>query len=68
MGQFENLFEINSSMKHDELLVALRNMFMNVSSMLDDDESSFALCLQKDPKRRIAWFLSKVENGWRALR
>ena len=62
MGQFENLFEINSSMTCDELLVALRNMFMNESSMLDDDESSFALCLQKDPKRRIAWFFSKVKD------
>ena len=63
MGQFESLFEINSSMMYDELLAALQNMFMNESSMLDDDESSFALCLQKDPERRIAWFFSKVENG-----
>ena len=59
MGQFESLFEINSSMMYDELLVALQNMFMNESSMLDDDESSFALCLQKDPERRIACFFQK---------
>ena len=62
MGQFENLFEINISMEYEELLVALQNMFMNESLMLDDDESSFALCLQKNPKRKIAWFRSGVEN------
>ena len=62
MGQFEILFEIDSRMRYDELLVALRNLFMRVSSKLDDDESSVALCLQKDPERRIAWFFSKVEN------
>ena len=49
-------------MTYLELLVALRNRFMNDSSMLDDDESSFALGPQKDPKKRFAWFLSKVEN------
>jgi len=62
MSQFENLFESNSDMTYLELLVALRNRFMNDSSILDDDESSFALGLQKYPKIRIAWFLSKVEN------
>ena len=63
MSQFENLFESNSGMTYIEVLVALQNKCMNESSMLDDDESSFDLGLQKDPKRRIAWFLSKVENG-----
>ena len=51
MGQFE----INSNMMYDDLLSALRNMFMNESSMSDDDESYFAFCLKKDPERRIAW-------------
>ena len=55
-------FDINCNIIYDELLSALRNIFMNETSMLDDDESYFARCLEENPARRIAWYFSKVES------
>ena len=55
-------FEVNINMMYNEILSALRNIFMNESSMLDDDESYFALYRKKDPEKSIAWFFSKVKN------
>ena len=52
-------FEINHNMMYNKLLSALRNMFMNESSMLDDDESSFALCLQKVSREKNCMVLIK---------
>ena len=46
-------FEINSNIMYNELLPALRNMFMNESSMLNDNESSFALCLKNIQSKEV---------------
>ena len=59
MGQFG----INSDICYDEALAALWNIFIDETSLLADDGSLFALCKNKDPDRRTAWFFSKVERG-----
>ena len=54
-------FEIDSKMMCDELLSALRNMFMNESYMLDNNESHFALCLKKISREKSCMVLFKCE-------